>query len=466
MQQAVRFDPEMLSRYDVNGPRYTSYPTAMQFTNAFREADYRAAVRAAAPAAGGIAGPLSIYAHIPFCTSPCFYCACTRIITRDPLKAALYLEHLYREIDMHAAVFGRDRSVEQLHFGGGTPTFLSMEQMTELMRRLRANFNLREDETREFSIEIDPRTVDAERIEHLASLGFNRVSLGVQDFDRRVQEAVNRVQGVDDTLAVIAAARKAGVRSINLDLIYGLPFQSPDGFARTLDIVIGARPERLAVYSYAHMPAVFKAQRQIDSATLPDRETKLALLELAIHKLTAAGYSYIGMDHFALPDDELVTAQRNGGLQRNFQGYSTRAECDMLALGISAIGRIGNAYSQNEKDIRKYYAMLNAGELPVVRGIVLSEDDVLRRDIIQRIMCQGELRFADVESRLNCTFSQYFHAEQSRLETLASDGLVTLSDRGFTVTSAGRLLLRVIAMTFDAYLAPPRQERPRFSRVI
>lgn len=464
MYQTVKFDPALLRRHDINGPRYTSYPTAVQFTERFGVADYIAAAHRSND--DPVPRPLSLYAHIPFCTSPCFYCACTRIITRDPRKAKLYLDRLYREIDMQAELFDTDRKVEQLHFGGGTPTFLSMDEMAGLMQRLGERFNLERGDTREFSIEIDPRTVDGARIEQLAALGFNRVSFGVQDFDRKVQEAVNRVQGVEDTLAVIEASRRAGMGSINLDLIYGLPFQSPEGFGRTLDIVTRARPDRLAVYSYAHMPRLFKAQRQIDEQALPDAETKLDLLRLAIEKLTDAGYAYIGMDHFALPDDELVIAQRDGSLQRNFQGYSTRAECDMIGLGMSSIGKVGDTYSQNAKDINFYYAGIDAGRLPVVRGIALSDDDRLRRWIIQRIMCQGELVFGDVERRGNVVFRQHFAPALARLETLAADGLVELDAQRLVVTPAGRLLLRVVAMSFDACVPQVADAQERFSRVI
>ena len=464
MYQTVKFDPELLRRHDVNGPRYTSYPTAVQFTDAFGPAEYRAAALRSND--DPIPRPLSLYAHIPFCTSPCFYCACTRIITRDPLKAGLYLERLYREIELQAELFDRDRVVEQLHFGGGTPTFLSMDEMAGLMRHLDSCFNLQEGESREYSIEIDPRTVDAEKIEQLAALGFNRISLGVQDFDRRVQEAVNRVQSVEDTLDVMQAARRVGIGSINLDLIYGLPFQSLEGFGRTLDTVIAARPERLAVYSYAHLPRMFKAQRHIDEAALPDAEAKLGLLRLAIDRLTGAGYVYIGMDHFALPGDELVAAQRLGTLQRNFQGYSTRAECDMIGLGMSSIGKVGDTYSQNAKDIASYYHALDAAQLPVVRGITLTADDRLRREIIQQVMCQGELVFADVERRWGIEFWRYFKTARGVLEAHAADGLIELDAQRLVVTPAGRLLLRVVAMSFDAYAPQVVDARGRFSRII
>lgn len=464
MQQTIEFDADLLRRHDVNGPRYTSYPTAVQFDTGFGAPEYQEVARASND--DPLPTPLSLYLHIPFCTSPCFYCACTRIITRDPMKAQFYLMRLNREIDLQAKLFDRDRVVQQLHFGGGTPTFLSMTEMADLMQRLDDRFNLRGDPAREVSIEIDPRTVDGEKIEQLASLGFNRLSFGVQDFDHRVQQAVNRIQSVEDTLAVIEASRRNGIQSINLDLIYGLPHQTPEGFGRTLDIVTAARPERLAVYSYAHMPRMFKAQRQLDESALPTAETKLALLQLAIEKLSAAGYVYIGMDHFALPEDELVVAQREGSLQRNFQGYSTRADCDMIGFGMSSIGKVGNTYSQNHKELARYYAALDSGLLPVVRGIRLSRDDLLRRDIIQQLMCQAELDITAIEQKWNLDFRQYFSAAIPQLESLATDGLIAFSDKRISVLPAGRLLIRIVAMCFDAYRMPQSDGETRYSKVI
>jgi oxygen-independent coproporphyrinogen III oxidase len=464
MYQTVEFDADLLRRYNVNGPRYTSYPTAVQFSDRFGLPQYEEAVRASnevpAPKA------LSIYVHIPFCASPCFYCGCTRIITRDPDKARLYLARLQREVGLQSELFARDRKVEQLHFGGGTPTFLSMDEMAELITMLDRYFTLAHDNTREFSIEIDPRTVRTDTIARLADMGFNRISLGVQDFDSRVQEAVNRIQSVEDTLAVIDDARHAGIQSTNLDLIYGLPFQSPEGFSRTLETVVSARPERLAVYSYAHLPQMFKAQRRIKEATLPSAEDKLALLGLAIEKLSEAGYVYIGMDHFALPGDELVVAQKKGDLQRNFQGYSTRADCDMIGLGMSSIGKIADTYSQNVKDMIGYNAALDAGRIPVVRGIKLTEDDRLRRRVIEQIMCHGELVFDNFARHTALDFHRYFETAAARLETLATDGLIELDENRLIVTPAGRLLLRVVAMTFDAYIPQAVGAGERFSRVI
>lgn len=464
LSQAVRFDADLLRRHDVSGPRYTSYPTALQFTEEFTAQDYRDAARATND--DPIPSPLSVYVHVPFCFSPCFYCGCNRIITRDPLKGQLYLERLYREFELQGELFDRDRQVEQLHLGGGTPTFLSPEQLDSMLTTMGQYFNLSASPRREFSIEIDPRTVSPETVMALGEMGFNRVSYGVQDFDRQVQEAINRIQDVEPTLALIDAAHAAGMQSVNLDLIYGLPFQSVEGFGRTLEQVIGARPDRLAVYSYAHLPRIFKAQRQLDEKTLPSADTKLALLELAIDRLTAAGYVYIGMDHFALPDDELVIAREKGELHRNFQGYSTRAELDLVGLGMSSIGKIGDTYSQNRKDIIGWQSDLDAGRLPVYRGVKLTADDRLRRDIIQQVMCNEGLRYRDIETRWELDFAMAFAPELARLAELADDGLIDMDGNGFSVTPAGRLLIRIVAMVFDAYQPSVVDARNRFSKVI
>lgn len=462
MTLAVEFDAELIRRYDLNGPRYTSYPTAVQFSEAFGVGDYRRCI--AASNEDPIPRPLSLYVHVPFCASPCFYCACTRVITRDRGKAGQYLDYLFREIEMQAALFPPDREVQQLHFGGGTPTFLSPDQLHGLMDRLGGAFRFAPPGNREFSIEIDPRTVGPKDVFSLHEMGFNRMSLGVQDFDPAVQAAVNRIQPERDTLAVLEAARAAGVGGVNLDLIYGLPKQTAASFTRTLDRVIAARPERLAVYSYAHLPQVFKAQRQLDAEELPSGETKLRLLQLTIERLTAAGYVYIGMDHFAVPEDELVRALEQGSLQRNFQGYSTHAECDMIGLGMSAIGAVGDCYAQNYKTIPQYYAALDAGRLPLWRGVALSGEDRLRREVIRTLMCEGRLDYRVLGERLNIDFRRHFARELAALVPLAMDGLVRLTPDGLQLTGSGRLLMRAVAMVFDAY--QPGRRSGSYSRVI
>ncbi len=460
------FDGDLLRRYDRPGPRYTSYPTAPQFHAGFGEAELRDA--AAASNGDPIPRRLSLYVHVPFCASPCFYCGCNRIITRDKARGEAYLARLYREIALTAQLFDRDREVIQLHFGGGTPNFLSPEQLGEAMDVLRSHFNFSASNERDISIELDPRFVSPEDIAKLARIGFSRASFGVQDFDPAVQEAVNRIQSVEETRAVVEAGRGGGFRSVNVDLIYGLPKQRMEGFAATLDTVVAMRPDRVAVYGYAHLPQLFKPQRQIEAADLPDAETRLALLQLAITRLTAAGYLYIGMDHFALPDDDLAVAQARGGLHRNFMGYTTHADSDLIGLGVSAISHIGDSFSQNPRDLPSWQIALDEGRLPVFRGMRLDEDDQLRADLIQALMCQGEVPVRALERRYAIRFEDYFAAALERLRPLAQDGLVEFGDGFVRATSRGRLLLRNIAMCFDRYLdnPPAAAIAPRFSRAI
>jgi len=458
------FDSELLRRYDKPGPRYTSYPTAPQFSAAFGEAAFREAARASNE--DPIPRPLSLYAHIPYCFSPCFYCGCNRVITRDKARGGVYLARLQREIAMVAPLFDRDREVVQLHLGGGTPNFLDAGQLGELMDTFARHFHFGRESRRDFSIEIDPRCVNAGDVEALAFIGFNRPSLGVQDFDPACQKAVNRNQWVEETLAVIEACRANNFRSVNVDLIYGLPGQNPEGFGRTLDIVTQARPDRLAIYGYAHLPHMFKAQRQIEDALLPSPEDKLGLLRLAIEKLTAAGYRYIGMDHFALPEDELSRAQEAGGLHRNFMGYTTHAESDLIGFGVSAISHVGDSFSQNPRDVPGWEAAIDAGRLPVWRGMRLEEDDVIRAELIQQLMCQGEVDVLAFERRFGIDFHVYFDEELQRLQALEADGLVTVEGTRLRATNRGRLLLRIIAACFDKYLHQPQSEAPRFSKAI
>ena len=459
------FDPDLLRRHDKPGPRYTSYPTAPQFGAGFGEVDLRR--MAAATNGDPIPRPISLYLHIPFCTSPCFYCGCNRIITRDSARGAAYLTRLYREIAMAAAMFDRDRDVEQVHFGGGTPNFLSPEQIAEVLDVLRHHFRLAAGERMDCSIELDPRFITPAEVGQLAQAGFNRASLGVQDFDPAVQQAVNRVQGVEQTLGIIEACRAHGFRSVNVDLIYGLPKQTLDGFSRTLDITLEARPHRLAIYGYAHLPNLFRPQQRINAAELPSPEAKLDLLRLAIERLGQAGYQYIGMDHFALPDDELARAQREGGLHRNFMGYTTHAESDLVGLGVSAISHIGASFSQNPRDIAGWEQAIDAGRLPVWRGMALDEDDVIRADVIQALMCHGALDYDALGQRHMIDFRGYFADALAQLPALRDDGLVELDARGLRATSRGRLLLRIIAMCFDRYLATTADAAtPRYSRTV
>lgn len=398
--------------------------------------------------------PLSLYVHIPFCASPCFYCGCNRLISRDAAAGARYVERLLRETALVAPLFDHHREVRQLHLGGGTPNFLSQLDLARLIDALSGHFRLGPTAGLDFSIELDPRFATAADVEHLGRLGFNRASLGVQDFDPRVQQAVNRIQSVEQTLGIIEACRASGFRSINIDLIYGLPHQSLEGFGRTLDTIIEARPDRLAVYGYAHMPRLFKAQRHIESQALPDPAARIALLELAIDRLGAAGYRYIGMDHFARPEDDLARAQEAGGLHRTFMGYTTHAGCELIGLGMSAISHFGESFSQNHRDLRAWESAIHAGRLPVWRGLALSSDDRVRADVIQSLMCQGAIEFGEIERRHGIDFESYFAEALERVSRLVADGIVSLSDRQLHATDRGRFLLRMVAMCFDHYLAP------------
>ncbi len=455
---------DLLRRYDRAGPRYTSYPAAPHFSTAFDERAFREAARETN--GDPIPRPLSLYVHVPFCTSPCFYCGCNRIITRDKSRAGPYLASLYREIDLAAGMFDRDREVVQLHFGGGTPNFLSPAELRDVVETLRRHFRFSESNERDLSIELDPRTIDAAGVRELADIGFNRASLGVQDFDPAVQAAVNRIQSVEQTVEVIEACRRHGMRSVNVDLIYGLPKQSLDGFGATLDTVVASRPDRLAVYGYAHLPRLFVAQRRIATAALPPPERKLELLMLAIDRLTAAGYVYIGMDHFALPGDELAIAREAGTLHRNFMGYTTHAESDLVGFGVSAISHVGPTFSQNARDLAAWQAAIGDGRLPISRGMRMSGDDVVRADVIQRIMCNGEVPVREVERRHGIVFAAYFRNALQALGPMAQDGLVHVGNDRIAVSSQGRLLLRNIAMCFDAYLDRPATAPVQFSRAI
>jgi oxygen-independent coproporphyrinogen-3 oxidase len=457
----LHLTPEMITRFDVSGPRYTSYPTADRFVEAFTDEQYEQALESRS--LGGIALPLSIYVHIPFCESLCFYCACNKIITKRHERSAEYLRYLSKEVDLHVAHIGSGQVISQLHLGGGSPTFFTDDELTELMTMLRRNFTL--EAGGEYSIEIDPRTVDENRLAHFASLGFNRLSFGVQDFDPDVQKAVHRIQPAEQVFALVEAARRLKFESVNVDLIYGLPKQSPESFQRTLAQIVELRPDRIALYGYAHLPARFKPQRQIVTADLPTGSEKVLMLSNAISAFIDAGYVYVGMDHFALPDDALAVAKRQGRLHRNFQGYSTQPDCDLIGLGVSSIGRIGATYSQNAKTLDEYYDYLNQGRFPVVRGHALSHDDLLRRSVIMALMCQGSLQYESIELAYLIDFKDYFAPELEALKDLESSGLVELEPNAIQVTSSGWFFVRGIAMLFDRYLQTDRN-RARFSKII
>lgn len=457
----VQWDEELIRRYDTAGPRYTSYPTANHFHEEFGEADYRHACEQS----NALRRPLSLYLHLPFCATVCYYCACNKIVTADRSRSRQYLDHIKEEIRLQGQLFASSRPVTQLHWGGGTPTFFNAAEMTELMHHIARHFRLQDGDRGEYSIEIDPRTVDAGTLGLLRGLGFNRLSLGVQDFDPVVQKAVNRIQTVSHVREVTEAARNFGFRSISYDLIYGLPHQTVNTFQHTLDEVVALSPDRISVFSYAHMPARFKTQRQIDEAALPPPQEKLRILERTISHLLKAGYVYIGMDHFAKPGDELAAALRNGELQRNFQGYSTHKGADLVGMGVSSISQVGDVYAQNCKSLPDYLAAVTEGKLPIERGLVLSRDDVIRRDVIMSIICRDQVRYADIEARHGIRFENYFADEMGRLNPLQEDGLVDLSPGMISVAPRGRLLLRNICMVFDHYLGDSRQTTA-FSRVI
>jgi oxygen-independent coproporphyrinogen-3 oxidase len=455
------FDTEIIRRFDVNGPRYTSYPTADRFVEAFGAEAARLWLDKRN--IGGISRPLSLYFHIPFCSTICYYCACNKIITKDHGRSAKYLKYLAREIALQSGYLDGEHEAIQLHWGGGTPTFLSHDEMRQLMEVTRRHFRLVEGG--EFSIEVDPRKVDSATVALLGELGFNRMSVGVQDFDEQVQRAINRIQSEAETADVIRAARQNGFKSVSIDLIYGLPRQSVRGFEHSLDRVLAMDPNRLSIYNYAHLPSLFKPQRRILEADMPNADTRLQILALAIEKLTHAGYVYIGMDHFAKPDDELAIAQSQGRLHRNFQGYSTHADCDMLSFGISSISKVGPTYSQNVKTLDEYYDRLDAQVLPVFRGVELNADDILRRSIIQALMCHFELSIESIESAHLINFKSYFAAELEDLKAMQNSGLVKLDDEWISVLPPGRMLVRAISMIFDRYLRADRQ-RTRYSKVI
>ena len=454
------FNNDLIKKYDKSGPRYTSYPTAIQFTEKFSEQDYYQQVKLS----NERNTPLSLYFHIPFCDTICYYCGCNKIVTKNRNHAQPYLDAVYKELALQGSLFKATRIVKQLHWGGGTPTFISHEQMMALMQQTRRHFTLLDDDSGEYSIELDPREVDAGSISLLRKLGFNRISLGVQDFNPKVQQAVNRIQSYKETRDVIIAARKDEFHSISLDLIYGLPFQTVESFSETVDKVLDLEPDRLSVFNYAHMPEMFKTQRQINAVDLPSAEAKLSILQHVTNKLIDAGYEYIGMDHFAKPTDELAIAQKERKLYRNFQGYSTNSDCDLVALGITSIGKVADSYSQNIKTIKEYTEVVNSDHLPVFRGIALSEDDILRREVINQLICHFELNFKEIENAFSIKFSDYFSDELEQIKDMQADSLLELTKDKISVLPEGKLLIRNICMVFDIYLKKNKEQR--FSKTI
>lgn len=460
MQQSLAFDPELIQKYDRVGPRYTSYPTAVQFHEGFGNADYAAA----AARSNHSERALSLYAHIPFCNTACFYCACNKIPTRDRSRSAPYLARLYHEMTMQSRLFDKSSVVDQLHLGGGTPTFISNDEMKQLIDMMRANFNLRDDDEGEYSIEIDPRETDANGVKLLRELGFNRMSLGVQDFDPAVQKAVNRIQSKSETFEVLYAARDNGFKSVNVDLIYGLPLQNETSFMRTVDAILEASPDRVTVFNYAHLPSMFPAQKRMNEADMPSGDMKLRMLSSTIARLQAAGYVYIGMDHFAKPNDELTIAQRAGKLYRNFQGYSTHADCDLIALGATSISMVDNVYAQNLRGLEDYTARIDSDNLAIFRGVALTRDDEIRRAVIMRLMCDFALDFAAFGAAWDIDGMAYFAQEREMLAEFVADGLLTMSGTRIEVQPVGRMMVRVMAVVFDRYNRV--QRTGKFSKII
>ena len=450
------FDIDLINKYNRSGPRYTSYPTANNFSELSLEDYKRQSVLSNQRKTS-----ISLYCHIPFCNTVCYYCGCNKVVTKDKSRAEPYIEALFKEIDMQSSLFDKDRLVEQMHFGGGTPTFLSGEQIIRLSNKLQQSFNFSTDG--EYSIEIDPRGIDESLIESLAIAKFNRISLGVQDFDQEVQNAVNRVQSFEQTKAVIGMSRENGFKSISIDLIYGLPRQSKDTFKVTLESVKELLPDRISLFNYAHLPQLFKPQRRIDIEELPSPSEKLDIFHYSLEYLIEIGYTYIGMDHFALPEDPLAIAQSKGNLYRNFQGYSTHSECDIVGLGLSSIGQVADSFSQNEKSLDKYYKVLESGQLPIVKGLIINQDDKIRRELIMELICHFEVNISSLEKRYSIKFANYFASSLEKLSEMQNDGLIEMKNDSLKVLDKGRILVRNICMIFDNYL---ESSDAKFSKTI
>lgn len=451
------FDVQLLEKYNKSGPRYTSYPTANNFHTISAD-DYVQQIHIA----NANEQELSLYVHIPFCDTVCFYCGCNKIATKDKSKNTPYLAHLYKEIDLQAELFSAQKIVRQCHFGGGTPTFLTPAELSALVAHLRLRFHFADDA--EVSIEIDPRSVDDEYLHTIRAAGFNRLSLGVQDFDENVQTAVNRTQSVELVTEVVRSARKYEFLSISFDLIYGLPQQSLESFRTTLAQVIAIKPDRISLFNYAHLPDLFKPQRRINEEELPNVQEKLAILGYSIDALCAAGYIYIGMDHFALPEDELAKAQQQGTLHRNFQGYATFKDCDMIGFGVSSIAQVGNIFAQNYKTLEEYYQALDNNILPIAKGKLINADDIVRRRVIMQLICNFNLEFSTIEQEFAIDFQEYFADELKALKEFIADGFLSITAHNITIYNQGKFFIRLICMVFDAYLS--QSSSTRFSKVL
>lgn len=452
----ISWDQSMIEKYNYSGPRYTSYPTALEFEDSFTEDQLLTSIK------NSKSDKLSLYIHIPFCAKLCYYCGCNKVITRHQHKADQYIEYLAAEIVKRAPLF-KNYLVTQIHWGGGTPTFLTPEQILTLSALVKANFNVAE--VGEYSIEVDPREIELSMLDTLKEAGFNRISIGVQDFNKKVQIAVNREQDEQFIFDLMARAKELGFVSTNIDLIYGLPHQTPETFAETMQRVLDLDPDRLSVFNYAHLPSRFAAQRKIKDEDLASPQQKLDMLHQTIETLTGAGYQYIGMDHFAKPDDELSILQNEGRLHRNFQGYTTQEECDLLGLGVSSISQIGDCYAQNQKDVRPYFESIDANGHALWKGCGLNRDDEIRRVVIKQLICHFDLDMAQIEEKLNINFEEYFVEDLKLLQTFIDDKLVDVTDRKITISPTGRLLIRNICICFDVYYREKARQQ-QFSRVI
>ncbi len=452
----IIWDQALIQKYNHSGPRYTSYPTALEFNDGYTNEDFKVAVSRYPER------PLSLYVHIPFCHKLCYFCACNKTITRHRHKVDIYLDYLEKEIKTRANLF-KNRIATQIHWGGGTPTYLDEAQSSRLMSMLTDNFNISEDA--EISIEMDPREIELDMLDHLRHIGFNRISMGVQDFNKEVQKLVNREQDEDFIFALVKRARELGFVSVNLDLIYGLPKQTLESFMLTLEKVVELNPDRMSVFNYAHLPTRFAAQVKIKNDMLPSPETKLAIFQNTISFLNQSGYKFIGMDHFAKPDDELAIAQDKGILHRNFQGYTTQEECDLLGMGVSAISLIGDSYAQNQKDLKTYYTEVEEKSIALHKGLTLTKDDCLRRDLIKALICNFKLNFSDLEKEYDIDFNHYFQEDLELLHPLIEDDLIEVNKNSIIVLPKGRLLIRNICLCFDIY-SRATARRQQFSRII
>ncbi|AHG86692.1 Oxygen-independent coproporphyrinogen-III oxidase [Bibersteinia trehalosi USDA-ARS-USMARC-190] len=452
----IIWDIDLIQKYNQSGPRYTSYPTALEFNESYNDDDFKAA------AARYPDKPLSLYVHIPFCHKLCYFCACNKIITRHQHKVDIYLDYLEKEIIYRSALF-KNRQVSQIHWGGGTPTYLDKAQSERLMTMLKTHFNVRDDA--EISIEMDPREIELDMLDHLRKIGFNRISMGIQDFNKEVQKLVNREQDEEFIFALMKRAKELGFDSTNIDLIYGLPKQTVDSFMFTLEKVVELNPDRMSVFNYAHLPSRFAAQIKIKDEMLPAPSTKLDILQRTIEKLGNSGYQFIGMDHFAKPDDELAIAQAKGELHRNFQGYTTQEDADLLGMGVSAISILGDSYAQNHKELKQYYTEVEMRGIALHKGLMLTKDDCIRRDVIKGLICNFKLDYALVEKQYSIEFRHYFAEDLALLQPLVKDGLLDINDNGIVVSPRGRLLIRNICMCFDIY-SRQQAKRQQFSRII